>query len=162
MSLEKLLQLEETGNHVFHGSPDGNIEALEPRQGTHIPDLTKPTETIFDGDPAVSATPYAELAAFRALINRINIPFSHHSGFGLKDKEKEFRVSSEEVLEAAKNKKGYVYVFDKNEFKPYNRTGEPSEDAMEWRANKTVKPLEVVEVTQDDLPSRERINIEGD
>lgn len=71
-SLEKLTQLQETGNHVFHGSPDGNIEVLEPRQAIHYPNLPKSAEYILDGDPAVSATPYADIATFRALINRKN------------------------------------------------------------------------------------------
>jgi hypothetical protein len=41
-SIEKLKQLEEAGEHLFHGSPDGTLEVLEPRQSTHTPDLSKP------------------------------------------------------------------------------------------------------------------------
>jgi hypothetical protein len=77
---EKLSQLEATNEHLFHGSPDGTIEVLEPRQSTHIPDLNNPDESILDGQPAVAATPYAELATFRAIINGKNVPIKHTSG----------------------------------------------------------------------------------
>ena len=161
---EQLQQLEETNQHVFHGSPDGDIEILEPRQGTHIPDATKPKETILDGEPAVSATPHAELATFRAIINRKNIPISHSSGFGTTDGRKHFRVSSPEVLEHAKDKKGYVYVFDKKDFKPYDREQpeNPREGAMEWRAYTPVKPVDVIEVSSNDLPHIDRIEVGGE
>lgn len=158
---EKLFHLEATNEHVFHGSPDGNIETLEPRQSTHIPDLDKPEERILDGEPSVAATPHAELATFRAIINRKNIPIKHTSGFGTTDSKTHFRVSSPEVLEHAKGKKGYVYVFDKKDFKPYDRERpeNPRDGAMEWRAYTSVKPIEVVEVSSDDLPHTDKIEI---
>lgn len=157
---EKLAQLEASGAHVFHGSPEGNLEALEPRQGRHVPDLAKPEEDIPDGDPAVSATPHADLATFRAVINGKNVPFPHTSGFGTDGAgAKQFRVSSARVLDEAAGKKGFVYVFDRKDFVPYSRDGEATERSMEWRAAQTVKPLEVVEVTHEDLPPREQIEV---
>lgn len=102
---EKLNKLELTDNYVFHGSSDGTIQLLEPRQGSHVPDLSKPTKIILDGKPAVSATPYVEIAIFRAMINNKNVPFSHTSGFGINHDSKEFRVSSEKVLKEIKEKK---------------------------------------------------------
>ena len=74
---KRLAVLEHTGKYVFHGSTQNNLKTLEPRQGMH---LSKP-----DGDPAVSATPYAEFASFRAIINRENIPFHFRSRFSLKN-----------------------------------------------------------------------------
>lgn len=162
-SIEKLKQLEEAGEHLFHGSPGGTLEVLEPRQSTHTPDLAKLEETILDGEPAVSATPYADFATFRSLINRINIPFDHSSGFGMNARgEKNFQVSSPEVLETVKDKKGFVYVFDRNEFKPFSRDGEARESNMEWRAHAPVKPVDVVEVGYEDLPPRDKIKISGE
>jgi hypothetical protein len=158
-SKEKLMKLEETGKHVFHGSADGTIKKLEPRQGKHITDISKPTETILDGNPAVSATPYSDIATFRALVNNRNIYFSHHSGFGIRDGKKEFRVSSEKVLDAVKDKKGFVYVFNKDEFEPYSRDGIPDEKNMEWRSYKEVEPIDVIEVDSSHLPPREKIKI---
>lgn len=159
---ERLQHLEETNEHVFHGSPKGDIEELEPRQSNHIPDLTKPDEFILDGNPAVSATPYADLAIFRAIINGENMPFPHNSGFGTDEKGvKNYSVSSQEVLDHAKDKKGYVYVFDKKGFEPYDRDGrtEGIEKAMEWRSHEKVKPKEIIEVTSDHLPNLENIKI---
>lgn len=162
MSKEKLALLEESGEHVFHGSADGTIEELEPRQGRHIPNLEKPEQFMLDGRPAVSATPHAKLATFRALINSTNIPIDHNSGFGIEGEKETYRVSSEEVLEHTKGKSGYVYVFNKNSFKPYTR-GRSEEnarpDSMEWRSYTPVKPLEVIEVTDKDLPNRDEIEV---
>ncbi len=115
MSKERLNELEATGEYVFHGSPNGEIEILEPRQSTRVSDPSKPSESIADGNPAVSATPYADLATFRAIINKQNIPLEEFSsGFGIDNAEKRtFQVSSAEVLDHVKDKKGYVYVLIK-------------------------------------------------
>ncbi|MFA7193862.1 MAG: hypothetical protein WC087_03015 [Candidatus Paceibacterota bacterium] len=159
MSIEKLKKLEQEGKHVFHGSPNGSIKSLEPRQGRHVPDWSKPDETTLDGNPAVSATPYAELATFRALINRENVSINHTSGFGIRDGNAEFRVSSEDVLKEVKDKKGFVYVFDKNNFEPYKRDQVATTDSMEWRSYEEVEPSDVIEVTSKDMPSSDRIKI---
>jgi hypothetical protein len=143
---EKLLELEKAGNYVFHGSPVGDMETLEPRQGKHIPDFNNPEEFILDGKPAVSATPYAELAIFRAIINGKNIPFSHTSGFGISNGEKQFNVSSQDVLDEVKDKSGFVYIFDKKKFEPYDRNGNPNENNMEWRSYVSVKPVEIIDL----------------
>ncbi len=156
---EKLLQLEKEGKYVFHGSPDGEIKALEPRQGRHVPNLDKPSKIILDGNPAVSATPYLDFAIFRAIINKKNVKFNFNSGFGFRDGKKEFRVSSKEVLEVVKDKKGFVYVFNKNEFEPYSRDGKAHEGSMEWRSHEEVKPIEIIEVDYKYLPPEDIIEI---
>jgi len=159
MNNKKLSEYEESRRFVFHGSPSGDLKILEPRQGRHVPDLSKPDETILDGNPAISATPYLDFAIFRALINKNNIPFNFNSGFGFKDGKKEYRVSTKEVLDAIKDKRGYVYVFNKNEFVPYARNGQPRPESMEWRSYKEVSPIEIVEVTFADMPPEELIEI---
>jgi hypothetical protein len=161
MSKEKLAELQETNQYVFHGSPDGTIEVLEPRQSTHLPDASKPAESIPDGKPAISATPYADLAIFRAIVNKNNIPLKEFSsGFGIDNNEKRtFQVSSKEVLEHTKDKKGYVYVFYRSKFEPYGRDDRPRPAYMEWRAYEPVAPVEVLEVTDADLPEKEKIKI---
>lgn len=158
---EQLLKLEAEGKYVFHGSPDKDIKILEPRQGKHIPDLNKTEESILDGDPAVSATPYLEFAIFRAIINKVNVPFSHSSGFGLTNGNKNFRVSSQKVIDESQNKKGYVYVFNKKDFEPYSRDGEAGQDSMEWRSYVSIKPVHVIEVSSKDLPDRDLIEVTG-
>lgn len=166
MSREKLLSLEGSGEYLFHGSPDGNIEELEPRQAHHIPDLSEPTKVIPDGRPAVSTTPHAKLAIFRAIVNRKNIDLQEwHSGFGVTNGVQEFRVSSPEVLKQVEGKKGFVYAFDKKYFKPYTCGKGEDEgrlESMEWRAYEKVKPVEVVEVTDADLPDRKDIQVRNE
>ena len=159
---ERILELEKTGKYVFHGSANGEIKELEPRQSTHVTDLSKPTESsINDGDPAVAATPYAQIAIYRAIVNSNNIHFKHTSGFGFSSPTNiYYRVDSEKTLqEIFNNKVGYVYIFNKADFKPYNRDRDPSEDEMEWRCYKPIKPVEVIKVTSNDLPPKNQIEI---
>ncbi|MCF7865115.1 MAG: hypothetical protein K9M11_01230 [Candidatus Pacebacteria bacterium] len=167
MSKEQLLQLEQEGKYVFHGSPIGTIEELEPRQSNHIPDLKEPTKTILDGRPAVSATPYIELAIFRAIINNKNVHIEGdwNSGFGVTDGVIDFRVSDKEVLEQTKDKIGFVYLFDKSNFKPYTRgkgEDEGRPQSMEWRSYEKVRPVKVLKVTDKDLPDWDRIKVGND
>ena len=162
MGKEKLIQLEEKGEHLFHGSPDKNIKVLEPRQSVHYPDLSEPEKFILDGNPAVSATPYSDIAIFRSLINKNNIGFNHSSSFGVnKNGDSQFGVSSKDVLSAVKDKKGYVYVFKKDGFYPYNRNGveDGGDSSMEWRSENSVEPVDVIEVGPEDLPHESKIKI---
>ena len=161
MSKSKLIELEQEGKYVFHGSAIPDLEYLEPKQAHHIPDINK-EEKILDGKPAVSATPFLDFAIFRALINRNNIDFNFHSGFGFKNNKKEFRVSSQKVLEEVKNKKGFVYIFDKKDFSPYSRDGVAKLENMEWRSYAKISPLQVLEVSFKDLPDLNLIEITGE
>ncbi|MFZ2523256.1 MAG: hypothetical protein WAW92_02605 [Minisyncoccia bacterium] len=160
---EVLKSLEGEGVYVFHGSPDGGIPELEPRQGTHMPDDGDPDLLINDGDPAVSATPYADVAIFRAIINKRNIEFDHTSAFGMKGNLSKpslfFTVSSTKVLEEAKSKSGFVYVFNKSDFEKYDREGNLDGERIEWRSYKPVKPLMKVGVNFDDVADKEQIEI---
>ncbi|MFN4181475.1 MAG: hypothetical protein ACK4FA_02150 [Candidatus Paceibacteria bacterium] len=156
--IDYLNSLEQAGQYVFHGSPFADIEILVPKQGKHFPNPDNPEEFILDGAPAISATPYVDFAIFRALINKENISFPFRSGFGFdQNKQKEFRVSKSEVIEELKNKKGYVYIFDKKDFEPYSRSGQAHEGNMEWRAYTEVKPVEIVEVQYGDLKNIESV-----
>ncbi|MCX6747841.1 MAG: hypothetical protein NTW98_02780 [Candidatus Nomurabacteria bacterium] len=110
--IDYLNYLEKTGKYVFHSSPFVGIDTLVPKQGRHFPNPKDSEEFILDGDPAVSATPYAEFAIFRALINKNNTP-NVRSGFGFNNKEKEFRVSNQKVLDAIKDKKALCMFLTK-------------------------------------------------
>lgn len=160
-NIERLREMEQTGNYLFHGSPESSIEVLEPRQSTHT---EASGEIIEDGDPAVSATPYLDLAVFRGIVNKKNIRFPHTSGFGFTRHSESntllFDISDEQALaEAYNNKKGYVYVFNKSDFQPYSRINIPDEKSMEWRSYTPVKPIEVIEVNSADLIPPHQINI---
>lgn len=158
---EILTGLETKGKYLFHGSADGNIETLEPRQSVRVADMNNPTEMVNDGEPAVSATPYSNVAIFRSIINHKNIKLDYSSSFGKIGPDLLFSVSSEKVLEQARDKKGFVYVFDKSDFQPYNRNGNADEQSMEWRSYKEVRPVKVVEVGYGDLPPTDQIKING-
>ena len=161
---QKLLELEKSGNYVFHGSPVGGIKILEPKQGKYVPNTKKREEKINDGKPAVSATPYLEIAIFRAIVNSENIKQkSILTGFGYSLKKGvNLRVSSEKILdEAYDNSMGYIYIFNKKDFEPYDRDGEAKPTSMEWRSYTAVKPIEVVKITGEDLIERKFIEITG-
>lgn len=160
-NIERLREMEQTGNYLFHGSPESSIEILEPRQSTHT---EASGEIIEDGDPAVSATPYLDLAVFRGIVNEKNIRFPHTSGFGLSRNSKShkflFDISNKQTLvEAYNNKAGFVYVFNKSDFQPYSRNNIPDDKSMEWRSYKSVKPLEVIKVHSTDLIPPHQVNI---
>jgi len=136
LNLDELRRLEKTGEYLFHGSPDKDIQILEPRQAyTWING-----EKTEDGDPGVAATPYLDIAIFRSLIQA-------GSQFSVDGDELSFSATKE-AQEIAKNKVGYVYVLPRNFFKPKN--GYPL--AMDWRCEKNVKPINIVEVQYKDLP----------
>jgi len=136
---ERLLSLEKEGKYVFHGSPD-TVEVLEPRQAYNRSKETGNMEK--DGEPAVFATPYADVAIFRALINAKGISGESTSQFGI-DEDKLHFSATKNLLEAARGKIGKVYVLDKQKFQDF--------EGMQCRSSETNEPIEVIEVTVDDL-----------
>lgn len=137
-----LMALEREGIYVFHGSTE-LLEELEPRQAK-IWDKDK-KEMIEHGEPSVVATPFAEVAIFRAVIsNKIKADDGkHYSAFG-SDGEKPYFETTPSVLKNAKNAVGYVYVFKKEDFTKLS--------PMEWRSDKKLKPVRTFEVHFEDLP----------
>ncbi|MBR9683046.1 hypothetical protein GOV03_00725 [Candidatus Woesearchaeota archaeon] len=151
-SRERLLSLEREGKFVFHGSPIV-IEILEPRQANNWDEKTKKMEK--DGEPCIVATPFAEVAIFRAVVNSKNVEegnfkseFSMNEGGLLKFS------ASRETLEKIKGKKGLVYILNKSDFEQFSD--------MEWRASKELKPQEAIEVTSNDLPENIGINFDDE
>ena len=136
----KLLALEKTGKYVFHGTTE-NINILEPRQAYN--DNRKTNKRERDGEPAVFATPYADVAIFRSLINPINVKGNSSSQFGMSKKGLLFSAT-ENLINQAEKKIGKVYVLDKTKFKQFK--------GMQCRSEETMIPLEVIEVTTKDLP----------
>ncbi len=111
---EKLLSLEKEGRFVFHGSAI-KVDALEPRQPYNRNEKTGEMEK--HGEPCVAATPFAEVAIFMAVVNQNNVGVNFTSGFGMGKEGKIELRASKETLEKGKDKKGYVYVFEKCQFK---------------------------------------------
>jgi hypothetical protein len=148
-SREKLLAFEKENRFVFHGSPD-EIKILEPRQPLVFNVQKKKREK--HGEPCVAATPYADIAIFRAIINQKNYPTGDYVSFFKVSKEglMEFGTTKQ-VLERIKEKKGFVYVLNKEAFKRFSNSN------MEWRASEAIKPEDVFLVTAEDLPSNIQI-----
>lgn len=135
----KLLALEKEGKYVFHGSPDV-VVTLEPRQGY---DLNKETgEMEKDGEPAIFATPYADVAIFRALINASGVSGESKSSFGINGEQLHFSATKN-LLDQAKSKIGRVYILDKQKFQNF--------EGMQCRSDKSISPIGVIEVSVDDL-----------
>jgi len=143
---DTLIALEKEGRFVFHGSLFLLSDELEPRQAKTLDKHTM--NMINDGEPAVVATPIAEVAIFRAVINNnLRVEGSHWSSFSWgKDGDGtlvEYRTTKE-IFDKAKESKGYVYVFRKEDFNKYG--------VLEYRAFNKVKPVRIFEVSFEDLP----------
>ena len=145
-----LLELESTNRYVFHGSPH-LLEELEPRQAQTMDSIT--AKMVDDGEPAVVTSPFVDIAIFRSIINRDNIRGNYSSSFSYRDNSLSFSTNLETIGQA-KEHKGYVYVFNKDDFERHS--------PMEYRLKNTVKPIEVIEVTSADLPSNIIISEEND
>jgi len=136
----KLLELEQTGKYVFHGSPE-NIKKLEPRQAYNYNHDTETMEP--HGEPAVCATYFADVAIFRALVNPKDVFGESNSRFGTEGNSLHFGAT-QNLLDAAKRKSGKVYVLDKEKFKSF--------EVMECRSLDEITPLQVINVDFNDLP----------
>jgi hypothetical protein len=137
---EKLLLFEKENKYVFHGSPH-QIIVLEPKQAKEMNKETGNMEN--DGEPSVFATHFADFAIFRALINNDEVIGSSESSFGIEGIQMHFSATKN-LMDAAKKKVGKVYVLDKQKFKDF--------DEIQCRSNVQIVPLQVVDVTFDDLP----------
>ncbi|MFH1098567.1 MAG: hypothetical protein V1723_01400 [Candidatus Uhrbacteria bacterium] len=137
---EKLLALEGEGTFVFHGSPDA-VNALQPRQAYNYNKETGQMEK--DGAPAVFATPHADVAIFRALINTKGVTGESESSFGIKEGRLHFSATRN-LLDQTSGKTGKIYVLDKRKFKDL--------EGMQCRSEEPIAPIEVIEVTTEDLP----------
>lgn len=147
-----LEELERTGEYIFHGSPDeiGILELKQPY--TFDKELGRMVE---DGEQTIAGTPYTDIAIFRAIVNKKNIPEHYWSGFGYDADKKvlRFKVSLDTYKQIG-DKFGYVHVLDKKDFRPRNPK---RPEGMEWRSGKKLKPLQVIKVSSEDLPTNIQI-----
>ena len=142
---EQLINLEKEDKYVFHGSTRAGLKELNPSQAYHY---LNSTERIEDGPPGVAASPYADIAIFRAILS------IGRSGWE-SDGEGNIEFHSEQkVMDKAKDNKGFVYVLDKKDFHP--KTGHLKE--TDWRSEKSAAPVYEIEVTYKDLPSNIAFN----
>jgi hypothetical protein len=141
-----LSALERSGQFLFHGSPLGGLRELEPRQAQ-----TEGADGAMgdDGAPAVCLTPFADVAVFRAVVNRQNAPSGYRSEFSATadahgQTRLRFSMSAGTEAHVREAGAGTVYVFAREGFQPFS--------PMEFRAHVPVRPIADVPVTSSDLP----------
>jgi len=137
---ERLYKLQRNGHYVFHGSPVESVK-LTPQQAFNKNKETGEMEK--HGEPAIFATPYADIAIFRALINGKGVEGASSSSFGVDGKNFNYGAS-QNLIDAAKTKIGKIYVFDKSKFSRVKGT--------ECRCLEEIEPVEVIDVMVEDLP----------
>ncbi|HCI05155.1 TPA: hypothetical protein DEX28_00210 [Patescibacteria group bacterium] len=133
-----LLELEKTGQYLFHGS-ENEIEIFEPHQAYNFINGKKTK----DDKPGVHASPFAEVAVFMSLINNKNCPAGFSNTFYWNG-SKVVLGATKQALDQLNNAKGYVYVFDKFSFK--------QRSSIEYIHHTSIKPLRMIEVGFKDLP----------
>jgi len=112
MDNQELKNLEKQDKYVFHGS-ENIIEAFEPGQAYTIVN----GKQIPDGKPAVFASPFIDYAIFMAIINKTNCPKGLRSGCAWNGNKLKFTATKETLEQLSKNSRGYVYIFNKSDFK---------------------------------------------
>ena len=147
---KKLSTLEKTHLYLFHGS-GYKLKKLSPKQAYS---WTSKGVKIKDGKPAVYASDYFQIATFMALINKKNCPKGYWSGFTLTKRTKRkitFSATKLTLLQLKKSIKGYIYIFNKKDFKKI-RPGE-------WASYQSVIPLHIIKVGIEDLPGNIKIKV---
>lgn len=143
---QKLIELEATGNFLFHGS-GRELEVVEPKQD-YISTNGIDEE---DGDPAVFATPYIDYAIMLALVNEENCL----DGFRAKAETDKLdngsivlklQMSEETSAQLEPEDFGFVYVLDKKQFN--------EKWPEEWTSCERCKPIDKILVTTEDLSDR--------
>lgn len=139
----RLRELESENKWVFHGS-GVRIEELEPRQAHSYPDAGGENK-IPDGDPAVYASPLADVAIFMAIFNKQNAPAGARSAMsGYENGEMKYRTT-QETMDQIHNARGYIHVFSKDTFTPRS--------FFESLSHIPVRPEQIIEITEKDLPN---------
>ena len=145
---KRLLELEKEGRYVFHGSPY-TIEKLKPRQATNDNKQTGQEEN--DGEPAIFASPFVDVAIFRSMVNEKIHSGDSSSGMGINDNNVLSFSTTQELVEEAKKITGKIYVFKRKDFIEDEARG------LDLRCNEEISPIEIIEVNYKDLPENIKI-----
>jgi hypothetical protein len=150
MIRQKLIDLQNSGKYVFHGSKIGGLDNLVPRQAT---DTNPATGELFeDGDPAISASPFCDLAIFVALLPStppasVKKELNEYSQYGTLNGEPymaTIKKTYDRMIDPSNS--GFVYVLERSSFSEYEKRG------YEYRSMHSVQPVEVLRVTAADIP----------
>ena len=137
-SVRQLEELEAAGTYLFHGSGEG-LEKPDVRQARNLKD----GEWVPDGEPAIWASPHFRYAMFMAIVSRANCPNGFRSGAGSRTGTLRFRATQETLDQLNPDSKGYVYVFNKDDF--------VKRDENEYFSVQANQPIERIEVRYGDF-----------
>jgi len=142
---DERLQIKTRG-YLFHGSPNGDITLLEPRQANHN---RKP-----DGQPAVCASDSVWDSMFKGLYNRQQLvgQVLHNSGWEHTNGILKY-YASKNLADAAKTAKAHLYLVDPVQFEWVGLEPDPDHgDRKELRSLAPVKPLARITFNLSDFP----------
>ena len=156
-TLDQLLAISETEDpelkiltkgYLFHGSPNGEIKTLTPKQCSHSGEP--------DGAPAVCATDSLWNAMFKAIVNSAPLtnkkPYSR-SGWSHNDLADLSYYATKNLLSAAESATGYLYLLSPDNFQWIDLpTKDKKRPRRELRSLKPVTPLTRIPVTLSDFP----------
>ena len=147
-----LQNLAQQGAYLFHGSDNGAIKLFKPVQAH----TTIGKQQKKDGKPAIHATQLLDIAIFMAIFNAKNIPKDLGSMYSVSiTGNVKFTVSRATIDQIKKSAAGYVYVFNKQDFKPKRTT--TGINPFEWTRHEAIRPFKKFRISAQDLPENIRI-----
>lgn len=140
-----------TRGYLFHGSPIGNIEILEPKQASHS---GKP-----DGKPAVCASDSFWDSMFKGLYNDHHLPVKdrYKSGWS-NDGSNLSYYSTENLSKAAEGAVAHLYLLDPGDFMWVDLSfGQDNKPRRELRSMEPVLPLAKIDFNLSEFPHKVEI-----
>ena len=134
---KKLLELERSGEYVFHGSAyEGPLEL---QQAYNYKKGLKEK----DDKPAIHASPVVDYAIMMALINKKNCSKGFHSSARLGEKGLELKIDQKSYDQLDENSYGWIHIFDKDKF--------TERSLLEYISYQSITPTYVIKVKKEDL-----------
>lgn len=137
-----------TRGYLFHGSPNGEIESLEPRQANH--------KGLPDGKPAVCAATDPYRSIFISLLNRDHLTVtpkpSARSGWSRVGNQPTVFSATQNLIDLAQIATGYIYLLDPTGFKWIDLEPDVHGSRRELRSLREVKPLHRIKTSLSDFP----------
>lgn len=139
----RLLDYEESGDYLFHGTVSSDVRQFEPRQPTGV--TRDQNGTPFTFPPSVFATPSVDIAIYAASLK----PYGRGAWCQhLIDGVVVITFYADDDTKAmSTGKTGFVYVFERSDFDPVDPHVMPGE----WTATTAVVPRDCVAVTNVEL-----------
>ena len=137
-----------TRGYLFHGSPNGEIESLEPRQANH--------KGLPDGKPAVCAATDPYRSIFISLLNRGHLTAvpkpAARSGWSRVGDQPTIFSATQNLIDAVQEATGYIYLLDPGDFRWIDLEPDIHGPRRELRSLRTVDPLHKIEASISDFP----------